>query len=128
MNNQLDNTKVANGNLIPVANLKRAPQELRYYILLYVEDINGNNETPLLLTAKELDKSPKVVLPLKQVAGRLYPVRIYGRDYFAIKTVDWDKRERVLLVSEKKLQRWIARANKNPEDIPTKKWWDDLMD
>lgn len=128
MSSKLDCTKVTNGNIILVANIARAPQELKTYILLYVEDLDGGNEVPLLFTSKELDKVASVELPLKQVPGRLYPVRVYGRNSFAVRVIDWNKAERTLLVTEKALHKWRSRAINNPEDILSKTWWDDLMD
>lgn len=119
---------VTNGNLIEVANIDRAPTALHVYTLLYVEDLNGRNERPLLLTRNELNRTSRADIPGILVPGRLYPVTIYGRSSFAIKVVDIDKKVHILLVSQKKIDHWTARANRNPEDIPTKNWLIDLMD
>jgi len=70
-------------------------------------------------------------------AGRLIPVWNTERKafsnskdrYMAVWVEDADgENERCLLFTENEIQRADYRASRNPEDLPEKGWWTDLVD
>ncbi len=119
---------VTNGSLIKVANIDRAPTALHSYILTYFEDKDGKNERPVLITESELKRTSRIVIPGPLILGRLYPIRIYNRDGFAVNVRTINKQTETLFLTSTKIGHWENRAKKNPEDIPTKHWLINLLD
>jgi hypothetical protein len=49
--------------------------------------------------------------------------------YYAVQIEDADgTNERCLLFTEKEIKRAEYRAKRNPEDLPDKSWWTDIID
>ena len=53
----MKNTKL--GRLTPIENKELKGHESKNYVRVWVEDLDGNNERPLLLTPKELETIEK---------------------------------------------------------------------
>ena len=122
------NAKVRKGNVLMVTNTKRGLTESPKYAAVWVEDSNGSNERCLLLTWKEWSKLSCIVPPAPlPVKGRLYQMEIAGRKALALEVV-YNTVTFVLSLSAKRIAKWEQRAKRNPEDIPKKSLFVDLLD
>lgn len=119
---------VRNGNLIKVANTRKAPAANDTYLMTYIEDLDGGNERPALLTFREFNTAARAELPFGMVKGRLYPVVVGRRSLSAVLLVTADGGRHTLLLPAAAIARWEARARRNPEDIPRKSLIADLLD
>lgn len=109
--------------ILPVSKIKKD------YVVIWIEDITGKIEEPILLTVREYSKLPSLKSPVfdKLVLSRCYPVGLYGTASNFVK-VSFNKVESVLIISNKRLEAYKERARKNPQMVPKKKWIDDLRD
>lgn len=141
MAEQLNDKKIKMGVAIPVKNMNPAVNASINYFAIKLEDETGDedNECWVLLTSRELYQH----VPYN--CGKWGEDLKRGRTYeCACRT---DKVSRCLLklerpvygsfqnyetviirVSENWIQKGLARASKNPEDIPNEGWWEDLKD
>lgn len=128
------------GVAIPVANKNAVFGSADSYFAIKLEWENGSEDSEywVLLTQHELYKYDQYscgawASELKQ--GRLYEftkdenvttqyILKIERQLEGSETYE----EVILLVSFGWLQKGIARAEKNPEDIPSEGWWGDLTD
>lgn len=141
MAEQLNEEKVKMGVAIPVKNLNPAISASATYFAIKLEDETGadDNECWILLTTRELYQHVpydcgKWGEDLKR--GRTYECSCrtdkVARCLLKIKRPQYgspSEYETVILrVSENWIQKGLARAAKNPEDIPNEGWWEDLKD
>jgi hypothetical protein len=61
-------------------------------------------------------------------AGRLYSALIDGKKTFFVKFINDNDEAKIFRLSPSQLKTAVARANRNPEDLPKKSWWTDLKD
>jgi hypothetical protein len=141
MAEQLNEKKVQMGVVIPVKNLNPAVSASANYFAVKLEDETGaeDNECWVLLTTRELYQHVpyncgKWGEDLKR--GRTYECSCrtdkvsrclikLDRPRFGTSS---DYETVILRVSENWLKKGLARAAKNPEDIPNEGWWEDLKD
>lgn len=140
MAEQLNDKKVQMGVIIPVRNLNPKTGSASVYYALKIEHESGdeNTEAWLMFTERELLAAPVYNMGNYSKGfkkGRAYEAtgkKYTGRKYFI--KIDIPGNEpgtydtTILYVSNTWIQKGLARAAKNPEDIPNEGWWEDLKD
>ena len=123
--------KIVNGQFIKVQNDKiKHVAEAREYYALWVIDENSSEESCLLFTAGEIDKSTIIggTLVKNLLTGKLYT---FGKNEsypkFIIKVVWTNGKEVVLQFSQSTIKAARKRAESNIEDIPKKSWFYDKI-
>ena len=131
MAKKLDNTKVGMGVLIHVANLKRKPAANEDYYALKVEMLDGKNEHWLLFTQADLVRHKVEIKGItdQMKLGRLYPdgLSLPTTKTCYVRFRDGDT-EKTILLTDYHYRLAKARAERNPEDIPSQSFISDLMD
>lgn len=129
MAKKLTNVKTKMGQLIRVENLKRKWNlAAREYLVIHVENETGKREYPIMLTRAEYLKLAVVYLDVPLKAGRLYPFQQGNTYRYMLKVIDEDNAECTVLLSDKMLSAFSKRASKNPEDVPKKGMFTNLLD
>ena len=150
------NTKVTSGKLIKVHNEGRAvlTNAKHWYYALWIEDHDGRNERCIMLTQREFEGPSKraeknqedCILVGKDSALRLEKVmwdqpgktvRVHNKNrthwkantnYIAIIVEHEDGCQQCLLFTDYEMTRAENRAKRNPEDVPKKGFWSNLLD
>jgi hypothetical protein len=121
--------KAVHGKLFKLSNSDRKPVESEFYFSLWVENKFDLNERCLLFSQSDLDKMQEVEFcDFKSVMdlGKLY--RMGNSKSYFIKIEDLEKQEKVIRLNKTVWDNGIRRAEKNPDDIPTKTFLQDLLD
>ena len=118
----IDNVEVKLGRAIRVRNLDPRHGETEVYVVLQVEDLDGNNERCVLFTERELELCPVLDISWDLVPGRLYPYADNQYEGYIVKTFIYStKRDEwyivVRRITAKRLSIAEDRAMKNPEDF-----------
>lgn len=123
--------KVKMGRLIPVENQNPLLNAKNVYYALKTENEKGNDEKWLLLTENEISSRTRLDMGEASKSwkvGRIYPHNVGKKKGFAMKVELLDGTEQVLLFGESWFRTGLARANRNPEDVPKVSWLEDLKD
>ena len=128
---QLDDNDIVMGKMVRVANQQKKFNENEVYIAIHIENEDGDEECCLLFTEIELSDMEKIHFNFaleRMKAGRLYSALIDGKKTFFVKFINDNDEAKIFRLSPSQLKTAVARANRNPEDLPKKSWWTDLKD
>jgi hypothetical protein len=121
--------KSVHGKLFKIPNKDKTPIENEFYYSLWVENKFDNDERCLLFSSSDLTKIQEVKFcDFKSVMdlGKLY--RMGNSESYFIKINGLDKQEKVVRLNKTIWENGIKRAERNPNDIPTKTFIQDLLD
>jgi hypothetical protein len=123
------NPKAQHGTLARIVNTDKKITENEDYFALYVEDNGEASERCLLLSEGDLKMMTEVKYSdFKQymTSGRLY--RMGNSESYFLR-INWlDKSDRVVKITKTVIKNGEERALRNPEDIPKKGFFQDLLD
>ena len=116
MGTQLDDRVITPGDVVPVKNLESKINECEEYMQIWVEDADGGNERPLLLSKKEVENLAEIhpcdILD-KMKMGRIYD---FGKSNI-VKVEVINGVQQVVFLPKSLIKRGETRAAKNKEDI-----------
>lgn len=132
MAQKINKMKVEAGAIIPVKNISRHPAADEKYYAIWIEDFDGGNERCLLLTDREIVKL-SLVSPCdiadKMKNGRLYVINVGHGATNLVKLTNMSNQDGfVVTLRNSALIVGEERAKKNPEDVPQKGFFTDLLD
>lgn len=125
--------KIKMGNVREVENTSPRPNASASYLAVWVEDENGDNERCLMFKKLEFGKLPEFAFPKTMdveedmKTGRLYGLS-YGTTVFYVMKVVVDGKERVVKLTDKKIEIAERLAEMNSEDIPDRGVLNDMLD
>ena len=125
--------KIKMGTMKVVKNTNPRPNASASYVALWVEDEDGGNERCLMFRKSEVEKFPEFAFPSsmgiedRMKTGRLYRISSGTTEFYTVKVVDGDD-EKVVKLTDKKIDVAERLAESNKEDIPDRGFWNDLTD
>ena len=125
--------KIKMGTMRVVKNTNPRPNASESYVALWVEDEGGENERCLMFRKPEVGKFPEFSFPTsmgiegRMKAGRLYRMSSGTTEFYAVKVVDGGE-EKVVKLTDKKIETAERLAESNSEDIPDRGIWNDIVD
>jgi hypothetical protein len=123
------NPKAQHGTLAKIDNTDKKITENEEYYALYVEDLEVDNERCLLLSDGDLKMITEVKYSdFKQhmTSGTLY--RMGNSESYFLRMNDLDKKDKVVKITQTIIRNGEERAKRNPEDVPQKGFFQDLLD
>lgn len=127
MSEVLNTAPVKNGQLLLVGNKEKVKNAKTLYYAIWVENIDGKNETCLFFTQTEMATLQPIDIDFleEMVPGRIY--KCGAKNSNVIKIVNGSS-EFAIRLTKTLFNKALYRARKNEEDIPKKTFINDLLD
>lgn len=123
------NKKAVTGKLVKLENKNKKSIESEFYYAIWVEDSLGKNERCLLFSQSDMSKIKQVkYCDFEKIMdlGKLY--RLGNADSYFIKILDLEKNQKIVRLNKTIVCNGTERTKRNPEDVPTKGFIQDLLD